>query len=62
MYVILHTDNPDLPAGYGLTFTLGRGNEIVAAMCASPQHTPSYASSSNLARFGRAGLTVSRLL
>ena len=41
MYVILHTDNPDLPAGYGLTFTLGRGNEIVAAMCASPTHTPS---------------------
>ena len=32
--MILNTDNPDLPAGYGLTFTLGRGNEIVSAMCA----------------------------
>jgi L-fuconate dehydratase len=28
-YVVLKTDDPDL-AGYGLTFTIGRGNDIVA--------------------------------
>ena len=38
VYVILGTDNEDLPAGYGLTFTLGRGNEIVAAMCEALEH------------------------
>ena len=38
VYVILNTDNPDLPAGYGLTFTLGRGNEIVSAMCTALEH------------------------
>lgn len=30
-YVILHTDNPDGLAGHGLTFTIGRGNEICVA-------------------------------
>ncbi|MFF0344733.1 L-fuconate dehydratase [Kribbella sp. NPDC004875] len=29
-YVVLHTDDPDL-AGYGLTFTIGRGNDLCAA-------------------------------
>eukprot|EP01043_Picozoa_sp_COSAG02_P006083 COSAG02_NODE_170_length_31534_cov_33.568498_2_plen_239_part_00 len=38
VYVILNTDNEELPAGYGLTFTLGRGNEIVAAMCEALEH------------------------
>jgi L-fuconate dehydratase len=28
-YVILHTDNDTGPQGHGLTFTIGRGNEIV---------------------------------
>ncbi|MFY0988839.1 L-fuconate dehydratase [Halomonas sp. C05BenzN] len=28
-YVILHTDEADGPRGHGLTFTIGRGNEIV---------------------------------
>ena len=27
-YVILHTDAPDGLAGHGMTFTIGRGNEI----------------------------------
>lgn len=27
-YVILHTDSPDVPNGHGMTFTIGRGNEI----------------------------------
>jgi L-fuconate dehydratase len=31
VYIILHTDNKDL-VGHGLTFTCGRGNEIVARM------------------------------
>ena len=31
VYVVLHTDDAAVPAGYGLTFTLGRGNEVVAA-------------------------------
>jgi L-fuconate dehydratase len=35
---MLTTDNLELPAGYGLTFTLGRGNEIVAAMCEALKH------------------------
>ena len=38
VYVILKTDNPELPESYGLTFTLGRGNEIIAQMCMSMQH------------------------
>ncbi|GAA2274240.1 L-fuconate dehydratase [Glycomyces scopariae] len=29
-YVVLRTDDPDL-AGYGFTFTIGRGNDLVAA-------------------------------
>src|ERR1035441_4810342 len=29
-YCILHTDNP-APAGHGLTFTIGRGNELCVA-------------------------------
>ncbi|WP_432889978.1 L-fuconate dehydratase [Kribbella sp. CA-245084] len=29
-YVVLHTDDPDL-AGYGLTFTIGRGTDLCAA-------------------------------
>jgi L-fuconate dehydratase len=28
-YVVLRTDDPDGPAGHGLTFTIGRGTEIV---------------------------------
>jgi L-fuconate dehydratase len=30
-YVILHTDAPDGPQGHGLTFTIGRGNELCVA-------------------------------
>ncbi len=30
-YVVLHTDSPDALQGHGLTFTLGRGNEICVA-------------------------------
>lgn len=30
-YVILHTDHPDGIAGHGLTFTIGRGNELCVA-------------------------------
>ena len=30
-YVILRTDDPTWPEGHGLTFTIGRGTEIVAA-------------------------------
>lgn len=30
-YVILHTDRGDGPAGHGLTFTIGRGNEVCVA-------------------------------
>lgn len=30
-YVILHTDSPDGLEGHGLTFTIGRGNEICVA-------------------------------
>ena len=35
VYVILKTDSPDGLEGYGLTFTLGRGNEVIAKMCES---------------------------
>ena len=38
VYVILKTDSTDHPEGYGLTFTLGRGNEVVAAMCESMEY------------------------
>lgn len=31
VYVTLYTDDPKVPRGYGLTFTLGRGNEVVKA-------------------------------
>ena len=30
-YVILHTDSPEGVAGHGLTFTIGRGNELCVA-------------------------------
>ncbi len=30
-YVVLHTDRADGLAGHGLTFTLGRGNELCVA-------------------------------
>ena len=30
-YVVLHTDHPDELAGHGLTFTIGRGNELCVA-------------------------------
>jgi L-fuconate dehydratase len=30
-YVILHTDHPDGLAGHGLTFTIGRGNDLCTA-------------------------------
>ena len=30
-YVILRTDDPDWPTGHGLTFTIGRGTEVVVA-------------------------------
>ena len=30
-YVILRTDHPDGLEGYGLTFTIGRGNELCVA-------------------------------
>src|SRR5690606_22926264 len=36
-YVILDTDNPDL-AGHGLTFTIGRGNEICCAAIEAMRH------------------------
>jgi L-fuconate dehydratase len=37
-YVILHTDGPNGVEGHGLTFTIGRGNEVcvAAAMALSP--------------------------
>ncbi|UCG86828.1 MAG: L-fuconate dehydratase [Gemmatimonadota bacterium] len=34
-YVILHTDRADLLAGHGLTFTIGRGNELCVAAARS---------------------------
>src|SRR4051794_35541605 len=30
-YVVLHTDAPDAIEGHGLTFTIGRGNELCVA-------------------------------
>ena len=30
-YVVLHTDAPDGLEGHGLTFTIGRGNELCVA-------------------------------
>ncbi len=36
-YVILKTENPDL-TGHGLTFTIGRGNEICCAAIAAMRH------------------------
>jgi hypothetical protein len=39
VYVVLTTDSPNvLLEGYGLTFTLGRGNEIICDMCRSLEH------------------------
>lgn len=35
VYVILGTDDSNGLEGYGLTFTLGRGNEVIAKMCES---------------------------
>jgi len=35
VYVVLRTDAADGLEGYGLTFTLGRGNEVVARCCHS---------------------------
>ena len=32
-YVVLHTDSPDGLEGHGLTFTIGRGNELCVAAC-----------------------------
>src|SRR5574337_308795 len=32
-YVTLHTDSPDDLEGNGLTFTIGRGNELCVAAC-----------------------------
>ncbi|MEZ4810149.1 MAG: L-fuconate dehydratase [Allomuricauda sp.] len=37
-YVILKTDHPNGIEGHGLTFTIGRGNEICAAAIASMSH------------------------
>jgi len=36
-YVVLETDTPGL-AGYGLTFTIGRGNEVCAAAIEAFRH------------------------
>jgi len=30
-YVVLHADDPAVPAGHGFTFTIGRGNEVCCA-------------------------------
>jgi L-fuconate dehydratase len=30
-YVVLHTDDPQAPDGYGFAFTIGRGNEVCCA-------------------------------
>jgi L-fuconate dehydratase len=37
-YVILRTDDPSGLAGYGLVFTIGRGNEVQTAACAALRH------------------------
>ena len=31
VYVVLHTTSARVPEGHGFTFTLGRGNEVIAA-------------------------------
>ena len=36
--MVLETDSPDGLEGYGLTFTLGRGNEVIAKMCESLEY------------------------
>ncbi|NEK66153.1 MAG: fuconate dehydratase, partial [Xanthomonas perforans] len=38
-YVVLRTDAPDDLAGYGLVFTIGRGNDVqTAAVAALAEH------------------------
>ena len=37
-YVILKTDSPSTPEGHGLTFTIGRGNEVCVAAIAAFRH------------------------
>src|SRR4051812_40728403 len=37
-YVVLQTDRPDGIAGHGLTFTIGRGNELCVAAIEALQH------------------------
>jgi L-fuconate dehydratase len=37
-YVILRTDDPSGLSGYGLVFTIGRGNEVQTAACAALRH------------------------
>ena len=38
VYVVLRTDDAAVPAGYGLTFTLGRGNEVVVRVGGEGHH------------------------
>ena len=45
-YCILHTDHPAL-TGHGLTFTIGRGNELCVAAIAVARATSSSAKRSN---------------
>eukprot|EP01052_Picozoa_sp_SAG31_P013415 SAG31_NODE_805_length_11970_cov_3.710793_12_plen_70_part_00 len=35
---MLKTDSERVPESYGLTFTLGRGNEVVKKMCESMEY------------------------
>lgn len=44
-YVVLHTDLPGLE-GHGLTFTLGRGNELCVARSISARSTPAASAAS----------------
>ena len=37
-YVVLHTDSPDGLSGCGLTFTNGRGTEVVVAAVRALEH------------------------
>jgi L-fuconate dehydratase len=37
-YVVLRTDDATGPAGHGLAFTIGRGNEVQTAACAALHH------------------------
>ncbi|MGA7438380.1 MAG: L-fuconate dehydratase [Luteibacter sp.] len=37
-YVVIRTDSPDGLAGYGLVFTIGRGNEVQTAALAALEH------------------------